>query len=181
MQSTSRTLEITIFSCEDLRIDRRSVKNNTYVVVRTDHLNSTATKIDTQGGSYPSWNEKLIVDMPLHERFITLEARCKTASADRIIASARMPVTDFMGGYLPDNYLNILSYRLRDTRGERNGIINLSLKVKAAAADYYLSTRKKRLPGNTCSSGYPIQNNGGEKNLDVVTGIPVWGASHLGT
>ncbi|XP_050238676.1 BON1-associated protein 2-like [Mercurialis annua] len=182
-QNTSRTLEITIFSCEDLRNDRKSVKKNSYVVVRTDHLNSRATKIDTEGGSYPSWNEKLMIDMPLHERFIILEAHCKTSSCDRIIAAARMPVTDFTGGYLPDNYLNILSYRLTDARGERNGIINLSVKVTAPE---YLSkgNEKQRFPENNgCSSkAYASLINGGggdggEKNSGVVTGIPVWSAS----
>ncbi|KDP28677.1 hypothetical protein JCGZ_14448 [Jatropha curcas] len=181
MASSSRTLEITVLSCEDLRIDGKSVKKNTYVVVRTDHLNYRTTKIDTEGGSYPSWNQNLLIDMPLHERFVTLEVNCKMASSDRIIGTARIPVTDFMGGYLPDNYLNFLSYRLRDSRGVRNGIVNISVKVKLP--EYLSSKNNKKVTENSaCSTAskpplkMPI---GGEKNFGVVAGIPVWNINYL--
>ncbi|KAF2315342.1 hypothetical protein GH714_038883 [Hevea brasiliensis] len=173
MGSTSRTLEITVLSCEDLRIGRKWVKKNTYVMVRTDPLNYRATKMDTEGGAYPSWNQRLTIEMPLHERFITLEVHCKTASGDKTIGTARMPATDFMGGYLPQNYLNFLSYRLRDAKGERNGIVNVSVKAKLPE---YLSSNdndKKVSEINACSMtskpapAIPIDDG---KNFRFVTG-----------
>ncbi|KAJ9188375.1 hypothetical protein P3X46_003738 [Hevea brasiliensis] len=183
MGSTSRTLEITVLSCEDLRIDRRLVKKNTYVMVRTDPLNYRTTKMDTEGGAYPSWNQKLTIDMPLHERFITLEVHCKTASGDRTIGTSRMPTTDFMGGYLPENYLNFLSYRLRDAKGERNGIVNVSVKVKVP--EYYLSSinNKKVVPENNSfsmtSKPVPAIPIGSGKNFGIVIGIPVLGVNQV--
>ncbi|XP_021631184.1 BON1-associated protein 2 [Manihot esculenta] len=183
MRSTCRTLEITLLSCEDLRIHRKWVKKNTYVMVRTDHLNYCTSKLDTEGGAYPSWNQKLTLDMPVHEPFITLEVHCKTASGDRTIGTARMSSTDFMGGYLPLNYLNFLSYRLRDAKGERNGIINVSVKViklpEYMSSDY----ENKMSENNVCSMMsksklIPAVSVDGGKNLGFVTGIPVWGGNH---
>ncbi|KAF2311166.1 hypothetical protein GH714_019780 [Hevea brasiliensis] len=143
MGSTSRTLEITVLSCEDLRIDRRLVKKNTYVMVRTDPLNYRTTKMDTEGGAYPSWNQKLTIDMPLHERFITL----------------------------------------RDAKGERNGIVNVSVKVKVP--EYYLSSNnnKKVVPENNSfsmtSKPVPAIPIGSGKNFGIVIGIPVLGVNQV--
>ncbi|KAL2511393.1 BON1-associated protein 2 [Abeliophyllum distichum] len=162
--TSSRTLEITVISGEDLRVNRRKLgKKNAFVTVQTG--SSRTTKIDTDGGSYPVWNEKLVMELPMHARFITVDVQCKAYSGgNKLIGTARIPVSDFSGGYLPDNYLSILSYRLRDVNGEKNGIINLSVKVKG--------------PENTscaasCSRPWmevPVENrvSGG-----IVTGIPV--------
>lgn len=161
MESTSRTLEVTVISGENLRTNRRPVKKNTFVVIRTDSNNVCTTKMDADGGSYPSWNEKLVVDVPLHVRFITVEVQCKTSVGNKIVGVARIPVSDFVGGYVPQSYLHFLSYRLRDYKGERNGIINIS--VRAKVPELYAS----------CSGtgmGVPL----GESNFGgVVTGIPI--------
>ncbi|KAJ4847435.1 hypothetical protein Tsubulata_030678 [Turnera subulata] len=146
MASTSYTLEITVLSCEDLRIDGHHVKKNTYVVVRTDPHNLRnfgETTVDTRGGSYPSWNQKLVVDVSVvHDRvsarqnFVTLEARRWSPGGGSLIGAADMPVTDFLvctetQQYVPNNRVNFLSYRLKDGRGQKNGIINVSVRVKA--------------------------------------------------
>ncbi|KAJ4727002.1 BON1-associated protein 2-like [Melia azedarach] len=141
--SSSRRIEITVLSGEDLRIDRRSVKKNAFVIVQTDAFNCWKTSIDELGGSHPSWNEKFSIDLPMNVRFVTLQVQCKTSSGNRSIGSANVPVSDFVGGYVPDNYLHFLSYRLRDPKGDKNGIINVSVRVKTP--EY--GTRSSKPPG----------------------------------
>ncbi|OMP00511.1 C2 calcium-dependent membrane targeting [Corchorus olitorius] len=162
--STSRTLEITILSGEDLKIDNRSVKKNAFVMVSIDSYNFKTTKTDAEGGSYPTWNDKLVMDLPMQTRFINLEVKCKVSGGDKSVGYARIPLTDFIGGYSPETCLQFLSYRLRDPKGLKNGIINVSVRVKA--------------PLNACSSqasrmglGIPID---GRADFGAVTGIPIW-------
>ncbi|KAK3021432.1 hypothetical protein RJ639_045621 [Escallonia herrerae] len=134
--SGSRTVEIKVISGEGLRVNRTTpVKKNTFVIVRSESREGQATRVDTEGGSCPVWNEKFVVDMPMHARFVTAEVQCRTSTGNKVIGTAKIPVSDFVGGYVPKNYLHFLSYRLRDDKGERNGIINLSVKVRAAESD----------------------------------------------
>ncbi|XP_040937942.1 BON1-associated protein 1 [Gossypium hirsutum] len=109
METKSRTLEITILSAEDLRIHNKSVKKNAFIVVQTDSFNSKTTKMNGKGGSSPSWNDKLVMDMirpglgdesrvidvpdrelymmrsgshqdmPMHTHFVTLQVNCKSS------------------------------------------------------------------------------------------------------
>ncbi|KAJ7962326.1 BON1-associated protein 2-like [Quillaja saponaria] len=173
----SRTLEITVLSGENLRIDRKPIKKNAYVVVRTDSNNIVTTRMDKEGGNYPSWNEKMVMDMSMHVRFITIEVQCKTVMGIRNIGMARIPVSDFVGGYLPENYLHFLSYRLRDPEGDQNGIVNLSVRVKATEPLEVLSCSRTAAWAGEHGGGSPgVQmsemktGNGG----GVVTGVPVW-------
>ncbi|KAL7158649.1 hypothetical protein ABFS83_02G158400 [Erythranthe nasuta] len=164
--AASKAMEITVISAEGLLVNRKqTVTKNVSVTVKTDPLNSRSTgRVDPEGGSSPSWKEKLLMDLPVHARFITVEVH----SGSRIVGAANIPVTDFSGGFLPENHLSFLSYRLRDGNGERNGIVNLSVKVRGA--------------GNTgcaasCSRpwiGVPGLPAVGEKApAGMVTGIPV--------
>ncbi|KAF7138590.1 hypothetical protein RHSIM_Rhsim07G0019500 [Rhododendron simsii] len=134
MATTSRALEVTVISGEGLRLDRRRpVKKNAFVIVRTNSQNSRSTAAsDDTGGSSPAWNEKLVVEMPPHAWFLTVEVRCRANSGDKVVGTARIPASDFVGCNVPANYLHFLSYRMRDGRGEPNGIINLSVRVKGA-------------------------------------------------
>ncbi|GMI98373.1 BON ASSOCIATION PROTEIN 1-LIKE, BON association protein 2 [Hibiscus trionum] len=167
METKSRTLEITVLSAEDLRTHNKPVKKNTFAVVWTDTYNYKTTKIDAEGGNFPSWNDELVMDMPMHTRFVTLQVKCKASGAgggDKTVGIARIPVTDFVGGFYPENRLQFLSYRLRDSKGLKNGIVNVSVRVKE--------------PLQACSSqaaasglGIPID---GRKDSGIVTGIPVW-------
>ncbi|KAE8721297.1 BON1-associated protein 2-like [Hibiscus syriacus] len=165
MEIKSRTLEITILSAEDLRINNKPVKKNAFVVVWTDTCNYKSTKIDADGGSFPSWNDKLVMDMPLHTRFVTLQVKCMASGGgDKTVGVARIPVTDFIGGFYPETCLQFLSYRLRDPKGLKNGIVNVSVRVKE--------------PLQACSSraaaspiGIPVD---GRKDFGVATGIPIW-------
>ena len=173
--SSSRTLEITVLSGEDLRINRRSVKKNTFVVIRSDvAADCPTTATDTEGGSYPKWNEKLVVNVPAHALAVTLEVRCKTAFGDKIVGTASVPVSDFSGGFMPDGCLHFLSYRLRDSRGERNGVINISVRTRvpalavAAGAAKEYGCSASALAAERTTVGVPVA--GGV----VATGVPVW-------
>ncbi|KAI3894127.1 hypothetical protein MKW92_010196 [Papaver armeniacum] len=128
-RQAQKILEVTVVSAEDLRRNGRWVKN-TLVVVQTDYsTNHRSTSIDAEGGSYPSWNEK--IEMPLYHnvRFIRVEAQYKTSSGAKMIGEAKIPISDFLGSYFPPLYLHFLSYRLRDRNGDPNGIVNLSVRV----------------------------------------------------
>lgn len=164
---SSRTIELTILSGENLRLDRKPINKNALVIIRDDFNNlMRTTTIDKEGGSNPKWNnEKLVIDLPMQAKHIRIEVvQCKTkSSGNREIGTAIIPVSDFIGGYLPDGYLHFLSYRLRDYRGERNGIINISVRDKLPLARSVCSNN------NTCSNsktltGFP---------MGVVTGVPV--------
>ncbi|KAL1549895.1 BON1-associated protein 2-like [Salvia divinorum] len=119
-------IEITVISAEGLRLSRNQpVKKNSCVVLRSDPFNSRTTGMDSEGGSYPAWNEKLLMELPANARFLTVEAH----SGSRLVGAASIPVSDFAASFLPVNYLSFLSYRLRDAHGAKNGILNLSVKV----------------------------------------------------
>ncbi|KAJ6400522.1 hypothetical protein OIU84_016048 [Salix udensis] len=169
--SSFQTLEITVLSCEDLRINGRSVKKNTCVVVRTDPLNFRETTTDTEGGSYPSWDQKLALDMSIRETCITLEVHCRTLSVDRIIGSARMPVNDFMGGYFPQGYLSFLSYRLKDPKGLDNGIINVSAVFES---NPFVKMLGKLMQSDQASDRHtPAEKDGRARKVDAELGLGI--------
>ncbi|PWA55646.1 C2 domain-containing protein [Artemisia annua] len=138
MINNSRALELTIISAESLtRSGNRKIKKNTFVVIKTDSNNdkNQVTGTDTDNGSYPLWNEKFFIDMPMHVNFFTLEVRYRDGTGEHVVGSAKVPVSDFTGIFFPCNYLHFLSYRLRDHRyGERNGIINISVKMQSSSS-----------------------------------------------
>ncbi|XP_073314085.1 BON1-associated protein 2-like [Primulina huaijiensis] len=158
---TSKAIEVTVISAEGLLESRRKpVKKNAFVVVKSDPRNPISTGVDSEGGSYPSWNQKLEMELQSHVRFIAVEAH----SGSKVIGSANIPVMDFSGGSLPENYLSFLSYRLRDANGEKNGIINLSVKVKGGVKSGYAAS---------CSRPW-IRAPMDDKVANwIVTGIPV--------
>ncbi|KAI3693345.1 hypothetical protein L6452_33180 [Arctium lappa] len=127
----SRDLELTIISAESLSLAGNCrVKKNPFVVIKIESNADQTTTTDTENNnSNPTWNQKFFINIPMNVRFFTLEVRCKKFSGDRIVGSARVPTSDFEGHYFPMNYLHFLSYRLRDRNGERNGIINISIKM----------------------------------------------------
>ncbi|XP_062090261.1 BON1-associated protein 2-like [Humulus lupulus] len=174
--SSSPAIEITVLSGENLRIDLKSIKKNAFVVVRSNSRNVfRKTEIDTEGGSNPNWNEKLVLDLPVHAAALTVEVHCRTAIGNRLVGMASVPISDISGGYVPESYLHFLSYRLRDQKGERNGIINLSVKTKFAAAPERSCAASSASLASSPVVGVPV----GKNNLGgVVTGFPVWSVSH---
>ncbi|QCD91479.1 BON1-associated protein 2-like [Vigna unguiculata] len=168
----SRTVELTVLSAENLQMNKKPVRGNTFVTVHSDASSDggAVTKVDSEGGSYPSWNEKVVVNVPLHARFITVEVRSKTSSSSSLTGSnsvgvARIPVSDFIGGYVPENQLHFLSYRLWDGNVRRNGVINISVRVKVPERS---SCSSNSMPF-AAVTGVPVAGNG---STGVVTGIP---------
>ncbi|GLT77583.1 hypothetical protein SLA2020_491530 [Shorea laevis] len=164
METKSLALEFTVLSAEELRVDNRYLKKSAFAVVSIDPHNFRMTKIDSEGGSHPAWKEKFVIDLPSQQRFITLEVKCRTSSGEKSIGSVKVPVSEFIGGYTPANCLQFLSYRLLDARGNRNGIINFSVRVKGqemACSSQAAGIGKIPIDGT--------RNFGG-----IVTGIPVW-------
>ncbi|CAI0453051.1 unnamed protein product [Linum tenue] len=181
----TRTLEFTILSAEDLRLDGRPVKKNAFAVVRTDPSNSGSTRADRDGGSYPLWNEKVVVAMSVPmTKSVTVEVQCRVGSGNRVVGSVAVPVSDFIGGLTPDDYLHFLSYRLRDPRGAKNGIVNFSARKKVGVescggSSPYSASRGG--PSSSSSSSWGVPAVGGSRSnygdASVVTGVPVWGSS----
>ncbi|PQP93091.1 BON1-associated protein 2 [Prunus yedoensis var. nudiflora] len=155
MAATSRRLEITVISAENLQLDRKPIKKNASATVRAENDGQfRTTDMDTEGGAYPKWNEKLVLDLPMQARSLTVEVQCKTSYGVRTIGTAKIPVSDFVGG-------------LRDHRGERNGIVNISVRMKVPELKACATT------SSLSSMGFPMGDSsfgcGG-----VATGIPVW-------
>ncbi|XP_077242579.1 BON1-associated protein 2-like [Tasmannia lanceolata] len=123
-------LEITVISAEKLTIAGRWIKKNAFVTVRTDSHNYRSTSVDRHGGSFPSWNEKLQLALPVSVKSFSVDVNCKTASGGlTMVGTANIPVSDILGDYVPAYYLHFLSYRLRGRDGERNGIVNLAVRL----------------------------------------------------
>ncbi|KAF8379447.1 hypothetical protein HHK36_028883 [Tetracentron sinense] len=165
--ASSSSLEITVISAEGLRLGRHSIRKNAFAIVQTDSRNSRSTKMDTEGGSYPSWNEKLALELPNNAHIVTVQVQCKTSSGDRTVGTAKIPVSDFIGDYTPAHYLHFLSYRLREHDGERNGIVNLSVRVKEA---HYVDCLSRPWLGaqRPCLGVGDGENN----SVGIVTGVP---------
>ncbi|KAI4354994.1 hypothetical protein L6164_003813 [Bauhinia variegata] len=173
LKASSRSLEITVISCENLCVDGNPVTENAYVVVRTESINSYTTSMSREGGSYPSWNEKFLMDIPFHARSITFEVQCK--GAVRPVGVARIALSDLLAGGSQAENLQCLSYRLRNWDGRRNGVINFS--VKAKAPEYSIPSMKPA-KGMVMSSGKFEREFTGvhvvDKNSNrVAIGIPI--------
>ncbi|KAI6707592.1 hypothetical protein NL676_010554 [Syzygium grande] len=167
-----RSLEVTVISGEDLRINDRPIKNNAFVTIKAGSCCSPSshdsTKPDAQGESYPYWNEKLHVDLPAGSCYVIAEVCQRSSSAeDSLVGMARIPVSDFVGGYTPENYLHFLSYRLKDAKGLRNGIINISVRVVTSSYKGASSSSSTSMP----EFRIPVDR---EKTGGTVTGVPVW-------
>ncbi|KAL1360314.1 hypothetical protein HN51_005678 [Arachis hypogaea] len=176
-----RTLELTVQSVEGLRLDRKpaTTKNNLFVVVRAESINSYTTcmaKEDDTNNNL-TWNHKLDVDVPLHASSITLEVKSKTLKGVKDVGIARVAVSEFMGGFgsVPQHCLQFLSYRLRDWEGRRNGVLNFSVRVvnspeyATAAVGKAVSPCGFKLRGTTMGATTSSSSCGG----GVVVGVPI--------
>lgn len=164
MEEKAASLEITVISAEELRIDNRPIKKNAFVAVGTGEEKWRSTSVDRDGGSYPSWNEKLEVELPPHARSIAVQVQCKTAVGIKTVGSAEVPLSDIMEGYVPARHLHFLSYRLRERDGRRNGIINLCVRMVGPTHPL----RSNRWMGSSSSASSSVCKGSG-----VVIGVPV--------
>ncbi|KAF9617559.1 hypothetical protein IFM89_037371 [Coptis chinensis] len=178
-KSSSRLLEIKIISAEDLRIDSRSTKKNAFVTIRTAANKLISTSMDSEGGSYPSWHENFELPLPHNVNHISLDVKCMNGSTVRTIGSASIPCSDFLEDWVPPNCLHFLSYRLRDSDGKRNGIVNLCIRLinpnyrppilastEVQAQGYKISNACKSTTRSCAQTGY--SNTGG-----IAIGMPV--------
>lgn len=174
MGVSSRTLEITVISGENVL----NVTEEAYVVVRSESLNCCTTRMvkDSNGnnnvnsGSFLSWNEKFLLDMPVHARSITFEVQCNKFKGARPVGVTRIALSDLLGAAVvqEENCLRILSYRLRDFEGRRNGVIHFAVRV-ATPEEYYSAEPVKGAVAFARDSGVGHRNSNG-----VVTGVPFW-------
>ncbi|CAN0838907.1 BON1-associated protein 1, partial [Linum grandiflorum] len=170
----------------------RSIKKNAFALVKTDLFNSKSTTTDFDSGSYPRWNEKLVVHLLARTQLVTVELQCKVGAGNRVVG--------FLGDLTPESYIQFLSYMLRDPRGVKNGIVNFSVRVIGGGGGgigYYgcsVAARKKEAAGfgggyaasscstpswKTTSSSWGVRAaRDGDVGCDgggVVIGVPVWG------
>ncbi|KAK7274564.1 hypothetical protein RIF29_15660 [Crotalaria pallida] len=167
--SKSRTLEVTVLSADDLRINGKPATQNIFVVVRAESITShttTESKGDDGegGGGFHSWNEKFMVDIGMHAKSITFEVKCKTSmGVVKDVGVARIAVSDFLGGSVQDHVLKFLSYRLRDYDGLKNGVIHFSVRVVVPPEEAVVTAvASEKVVGEQSSS-----------SDGVVTGSPV--------
>jgi len=143
------TLEITVISAVNLENVRRFGRRMcTYVVVGTDTSSTyKSTRIDTKGGSYPTWNHNLQLELGLSERIlihrkasasVTTHVYCKTPFGKKLVGWTKVPFSDIVEGYSDPHSLHFLSYRLKTSQGKpQAGIINLSVRLLTKQYNYY--------------------------------------------
>jgi len=167
----SRTLEITVISGENVR-----VTEDAYVVVRAESLNCCTTRTAKDDGTnFLSWNEKLLLDVPMHARSITFEVQCTRFKGFRPLGVARIAASDFLGdAAVPENQLQEFSYGLRDWEGKRNGVIHFAVRVAPppppAEEKCVKPTVKLAVTRKGCGDRIKV----GDKNKEVVVGVPFW-------
>ncbi|CAM8897503.1 unnamed protein product [Rhodiola kirilowii] len=74
--ASSRVVEITIISCEDLTTTsfKKPIRKNARGVIRMPHCNEVcSTSLDKKGGSFPRWNEKFTMEMPSWANWFDVE------------------------------------------------------------------------------------------------------------
>lgn len=171
---TSRTLEVTVLSADNLCVDRSPVTTDAYVVVRAESIESFATSSASEstlsegGGGRISWNEKLAVHVAQHARSITFEVKSKTAmGVVKNVGVARIAVSDVL---VPE----MLSYRLRDWEGRPSGVIHFEVKVISENS----SSSESKAVGVMSSTTEKVRSCGfqmRDKSCNgVVVGMPVW-------
>ncbi|XP_058745586.1 BON1-associated protein 2-like [Vicia villosa] len=171
MGLTSRTLEITVISGENIQ-----VSEDAYVVVRGESLDCYTTKtVKDNNSSFLSWNEKFLLDMPLHARSITFEVQCKKFKGVHPIGVARIAVADFLDGGESESCMQVLSYRLRDWEGRKNGVIHFGVKVVVPEKRLVTVAEKEVVvSGKKCGDSLAEMDYGGKNSNGVVVGIPFW-------
>ncbi|RYR57515.1 hypothetical protein Ahy_A05g023236 [Arachis hypogaea] len=97
------------------------------------------------------------MDVILHASFIILEVNYKVMMGINSVKILKIPISDIVGGYVPQNQVQFLSYKLWDRKVKRNGVINFSVRVKMSVVSLV--------------NGVPPP--AGNSSNTVVTGIPV--------
>ncbi|CAA7017365.1 unnamed protein product [Microthlaspi erraticum] len=138
--SHSHKLEITAISAESLVYGGKPVKKNAFAafeIAGNNWSQSMTTRVDEVGGNYPMWEEKLESEFSsgTEAGFMYVRVYCRPSGKDQHVGTARVPVKVFTGEYAPEGFLHCLSYRLWDGCGNRNGIVNFSVRVLPRKSD----------------------------------------------
>lgn len=188
IETKPRTLELTVLSAENLRVNGKTATKNVFVVVRAESLTAHTTSCKGNGSNsngFVSWNEKFVVEVAAHARSIAFEVKCKTSPTGSVrdVGVARVALSDFLGTVVPDHCLQFLCYRLRDWDGLKNGVINFSVRDLTAAPPL------GKVVGGGCDGFHGFQEVVGVKSEGcssssasdnaVVTGIPVWWRNNI--
>ncbi|MED6127912.1 hypothetical protein PIB30_092593, partial [Stylosanthes scabra] len=159
MESRTRpliTIDFTIFSAENLSVKGKPLRRNNDAAYLVVDAQCSSTK------HYPSWNEKFSMEVePSTCRFISIEVRRKKwfGYSSGSVGMAHVPVSELFGA-------QFLSYRLWDDKGQRNGIIDFSVRVRPP---------QQHAPPPPSSSSRPMREN----EDTVVTGVPLfWNNTH---
>ncbi|XP_058745587.1 BON1-associated protein 2-like [Vicia villosa] len=176
VNATSRTLEITVISGENIH-----GSEDAYVVVRGESLNCHTTKtVKANNGvgensSFLSGNETFMLDMPLHARSVTFEVQSKKFKGVHPIGVARIAVADFLDGDESENCMRVLSYRLRDWEGRKNGVIHFGVRVVVPEKiSVTVAEKDAVVSGKKCGDSLAGVDFGGKNsNGVVVIGIPI--------
>ncbi|KAL2335909.1 hypothetical protein Fmac_010355 [Flemingia macrophylla] len=167
MGLSSRTLEITVISGENIR-----VTEDAYVVVRAESLNCCTTRTAKDDGSnLLSWNHKFSLHVPLHARSITFEVQCNKFKGFRPIGVARIALSDLLGGAVPENQLQVFSYGLRDWEGKRNGVIRFAVG-EAALPEECLKSAVEPVARRGCGDRFVGIKVADYISNEVVGGVP---------
>lgn len=163
-----QSLELTVMSADNLCHRKKKVTKNAFVVVKTNSCQESTTKMPIENGCGTlTWNEKLAIELLPHAGFLSVEVHYKASSGKtKLVGEAKVPVSDFMVGFLPTTHLQLLSYRLSNTEGERSGVINISVRVKGPQTLPYRCSDGTTVP----EIGVPM--SGGKRFGGVVTGVP---------
>ncbi|KAK7349557.1 hypothetical protein VNO77_07008 [Canavalia gladiata] len=139
----ARTLEINVISGESICVDRSSVAENVYVVVRAESLNCCTTKMVNKEEGVFAWDEKFLLDVPSYATSVTFEVQSKRFKGVRPIGVARIALSDLIGDnnnnnkvWESESNVEMFSYGLRDWEGQRNGVIHFSVKVVTPKDQY---------------------------------------------
>ncbi|GLJ55921.1 hypothetical protein SUGI_1200630 [Cryptomeria japonica] len=126
--------EIEIISAQDLEcVTSFGRPMRTYALVWTDSTAQKCTRIDREGGSYPTWNDKfqMTVNKELLKQkgsAVLVQIYCKTMTGKKRVGSARMPFSDILEGFTKPDSIHFLSYRIRTPNGRLRGYLDLSVR-----------------------------------------------------
>ena len=127
------TLEITLMSGENISVDRNSIAEKAYVVVRAESLNCCTTKMVNGDDGMHAWNEKMLLEVPSYARSVTFEVQSKKFKGVRPVGVARIALSDLLidknDNVQSESVSQMFCYGLMNWEGRRNGIIHFSVRV----------------------------------------------------
>lgn len=127
--SSSLPLEITAISADGLRLGDCRFKRKMFVIVRSGPNKYCTSKIDYKRGTYPSWDQKLNLELPTHVHSMFVEIKVTKLFGDVMVSKAEIPVSDLINDNKQENKVNLLSFLLTNSNGKRNGVINFAVRV----------------------------------------------------